>query len=187
VEGGATGKGVKVAVLDTGVDATHPDLKGRIAGQKNFTETADTVDRFGHGTHVAATIAGTGAAADGERRGVAPDADLLIGKVLDDDGYGSESEIIAGMEWAAANAPIVSMSLGGYSDDPANDPLTKAVDELTAKDGALFVVAAGNDGAPDSIESPGIAGSALRRQDLVARDRRKKPMLAGRSASRRMR
>ncbi|MGI5224862.1 S8 family peptidase [Actinoallomurus sp. CA-142502] len=158
---GATGKGVKVAVLDTGVDATHPDLKGRIAEQKNFSDAADTVDHFGHGTHVAATIAGTGAAADGERRGVSPDADLLIGKVLDDQGFGEESGIIAGMEWAAANAPIVSMSLGGYSDDPANDPMAKAVDDLTAKNGALFVVAAGNDGAPDSIETPGIAGSAL--------------------------
>jgi subtilisin family serine protease len=158
---GATGKGVKVAVLDTGVDATHPDLKGRIAEQKNFSESPDTVDHYGHGTHVAATIAGTGAAANGERRGVAPDADLLIGKVLDDDGYGEESDIIAGMEWAAANAPVVSMSLGGYSDDPANDPVTKAVDDLTAKDGALFVVAAGNDGTPDSIETPGIADSAL--------------------------
>ncbi|GAA4511345.1 S8 family serine peptidase [Actinoallomurus oryzae] len=158
---GATGKGVKVAVLDTGVDANHPDLKGRIAEQKNFTDTADTVDHFGHGTHVAATIAGTGAAANGERRGVAPEADLLIGKVLDDDGFGEESDIIAGMEWAAARAPIVSMSLGGYSDDPANDPMTKAVDDLTAKEGALFVVAAGNDGAPDSVETPGIAGSAL--------------------------
>src|SRR3569833_3902108 len=122
---GATGKGVKVAVLDTGVDATHPDLKGRIAEQKNFSEAADTVDRFGHGTHVAAAIAGTGAAANGERRGVSPDADLLIGKVLGDDGYGEESGIIAGMEWAAANAPIVSMSLGGITADPANAPMTK--------------------------------------------------------------
>jgi subtilisin family serine protease len=157
----ATGKGVKVAVLDTGVDATHPDLKGRIAEQKNFSESPDTVDRYGHGTHVAATIAGTGAAANGERRGVAPDADLVIGKVLGDDGYGEESAIIAGMEWAAANAPIVSMSLGGYSGDPANEPMTKALDDLTAEDGTLFVVAAGNDGARDTIEAPGIAGSAL--------------------------
>lgn len=139
---GATGKDVKVAVLDTGVDATHPDLRGRVAEQKNFSQSPDTVDHVGHGTHVAATIAGTGAAANGERKGVAPDADLLIGKVLGDDGSGNESDVIAGMEWAAANAPIVNMSLGSWSPDPANDPVTKALDELSAKDGTLFVVAA---------------------------------------------
>ena len=159
---GATGKGVKVAVLDTGVDTGHPDLKGRIAEQRNFSQSADTVDRFGHGTHVAATIAGTGAAANGERKGVAPDADLLIGKVLGDDGTGSESDVIAGMEWAAVNAPIVGMSLGAWSPDPVNDPLTTTLDDLSAKDGTLFVVAAGNDGPyPDGIETPGAAASAL--------------------------
>ncbi|MEV5707729.1 S8 family serine peptidase [Actinoallomurus sp. NPDC052274] len=159
---GATGKGVKVAVLDTGVDATHPDLKGRIAEQQNFSESADTVDRFGHGTHVAATIAGTGAAAHGERKGVAPDANLLIGKVLGDDGYGRDSDLIAGMEWAAPKARIISMSLGGRAEDPANDPMAKAVEELTAKDNTLFVLAAGNSGPyTDSVETPGIAPSAL--------------------------
>ncbi|WP_460335701.1 S8 family peptidase [Actinoallomurus acanthiterrae] len=159
---GATGKGVKVAVLDTGIDATHPDLKGRIAEQKNFSQAKDTVDRFGHGTHVAATIAGTGAAANGERKGVAPDANLLIGKVLGDDGGGRDSDVIAGMEWASGKARIVSMSLGGFTDDPANDPTAKAVETLTAKNKTLFVVAAGNDGpTPASIESPGVAPSAL--------------------------
>jgi subtilisin family serine protease len=159
---GATGKGVKVAVLDTGVDATHPDLKGRIVEQQNFSSSPDTVDRFGHGTHVAATIAGTGAAANGARRGVAPDADLLIGKVLGDDGYGTESDIIAGMEWAAPRARIVSMSLGGESSDPLNDPLTKSVDQLTATFNTLFVLAAGNSGpGKNTVEVPGVAASAL--------------------------
>jgi subtilisin family serine protease len=159
---GATGKDVKVAVLDTGVDATHPDLQGRIAERQNFSQSADTVDRYGHGTHVAATIAGTGAAANGERRGVAPEADLLIGKVLGDDGFGQESDVIAGMEWAAPRARIVSMSLGGLSDDPANDPLSMAVNELTAADDTLFVVAAGNFGPNrDGIEAPAAAASAL--------------------------
>ncbi|GAA4620787.1 S8 family serine peptidase [Actinoallomurus vinaceus] len=159
---GATGKGVKVAILDTGVDATHPDLKGRIAEQKNFSQAKDTVDRFGHGTHVAATIAGTGAAAKGARKGVAPDADLIIGKVLGDDGGGEESGIIAGMEWAAPKARIVSMSLGGPVEDPANDPLSTAVNDLTAKNNTLFVIAAGNDGpATNTVGTPGIAASAL--------------------------
>ncbi|GAA4511341.1 S8 family serine peptidase [Actinoallomurus oryzae] len=159
---GATGKGVKVAVLDTGVDATHPDLKGRIAEQRNFSPSSDTVDRNGHGTHVAATIAGTGASANGERKGVAPDADLLIGKVLDDDGYGDESSVIAGMEWAAPHARVVNLSLGSWSADPAGDPVTLAVDRLTQEDDTLFVVAAGNDGpGADTIEAPGAAASAL--------------------------
>ncbi|MCO6004348.1 S8 family serine peptidase [Actinoallomurus purpureus] len=159
---GATGKGVKVAILDTGVDATHPDLKGRIAEQKNFSQAKDTVDHVGHGTHVAATIAGTGASANGERKGVAPDANLLIGKVLGDDGGGRDSDVIAGMEWASGKARIVSMSLGGYSEDPANDPAAKAVETLTAKNKTLFVIAAGNSGpSPASIETPGIAPSAL--------------------------
>lgn len=99
---GYTGKGVRVAVLDTGADFTHPDLVGRVAERADFTaEGGDAVDHNGHGTHVASTIAGTGAAAHGQRRGVAPDAKLVIGKVLDDHGYGDDSGIIAAMEWAA--------------------------------------------------------------------------------------
>jgi subtilisin family serine protease len=158
---GATGKGVKVAVLDTGADATHPDLVGRIAEQRNFSHSPDTLDRFGHGTHVAATIAGTGAGANGERRGVAPDADLLIGKVVGDDGIAADSDIIAGMEWAAPIARIVNMSLGRFNEDPANGPVSQAVDRLTAQNGTLFVVAAGNSGDRDSIDEPGAAASAL--------------------------
>ncbi|GAA4620789.1 S8 family serine peptidase [Actinoallomurus vinaceus] len=163
---GATGKGVDVAVLDTGIDATHPDLKGQIAEQQNFaTDSKDTVDRFGHGTHVAATIAGTGAAAHGQRKGVAPDAHLLIGKVLDDTGSGYESDVIKGMEWAAPKAKIVSMSLGSPVDDtadPDSDPVAKTADDLTAQYGTLFVVAAGNDGPDaDTVGSPGIAPAAL--------------------------
>ncbi|MFD0683637.1 S8 family serine peptidase [Actinomadura fibrosa] len=157
---GFTGRGAKVAVLDTGVDTGHPDLKGRIAGTENFSDSADTADRVGHGTHVAATIAGTGAAAGGERKGVAPDAGLLVGKVLGDDGSGSESQVIAGMEWAARQAKVVNMSLGGGPTD-GTDPMSQALDRLSDGYGALFVVAAGNDGSIGSVGAPGTADAAL--------------------------
>jgi subtilisin family serine protease len=161
-QAGYEGSGVKVAVLDTGVDATHPDLQGKVKEAKDFSDSpTGPEDHFGHGTHVAATIAGTGAGAGGTRKGVAPKADLLIGKVLGDDGYGYDSSIIAGMEWAAeSGAKVVNMSLGGGPTD-GSDPLSQAVDRITAASGTLFVVAAGNDGADESIGAPGTAQSAL--------------------------
>lgn len=114
------------------------------------------------GTHVAATIAGTGAAADGQRNGVAFDAALLNAKVLDDTGSGFESGVIAGMEWAAAHhARVANLSLGGESTD-GGDPLSQALDRLTTTSGTLFVVAAGNGGPdPRTISSPGTADAAL--------------------------
>ncbi|HEV7707197.1 MAG TPA: S8 family serine peptidase, partial [Asanoa sp.] len=158
---GLDGHGVKVAVLDTGIDATHPDLGGKVAETRNFSTSPDTVDHFGHGTHVASTIAGTGQASGGSRKGIAYGADLLIGKVLGDDGVGFESQIIEGMQWAAGSgAKVVNMSLGG---DPTDglDPMSLAVDELSRQSGTLFVVAAGNAGGTATVGSPGAARDAL--------------------------
>ncbi|MGJ7415403.1 S8 family serine peptidase [Streptomyces cinereoruber] len=162
-EAGLTGKGVKVAVLDTGADLTHPDLAGRVAESKSFIEGEEVADRNGHGTHVASTVGGSGAGSDGKEKGVAPGATLAVGKVLDDGGSGTESQIIAGMEWAAkdVDAKVVSMSLGSREPSDGTDPMARAVDALSAETGALFVVAAGNSGAPGSIGSPGAADSAL--------------------------
>ncbi|MFG2934866.1 S8 family serine peptidase [Streptomyces sp. NPDC048282] len=159
---GYDGTGVKVAVLDTGVDTGHPDLAGRIAGSESFVPDETVQDGFGHGTHVADTIVGSGAASDGRYKGVAPGAQLLIGKVLDDTGSGQESWIISGMEWAAnSGAKIVSMSLGGTASGPS-DVMSETVDELSAATGALFVIAAGNTGPSDqTVGTPGIADSAL--------------------------
>ncbi|WP_405091106.1 S8 family serine peptidase [Micromonospora sp. NBC_01392] len=158
---GYTGKGVKVAVLDTGVDLTHPDLAGKVAESRNFSEEADPDDIVGHGTHVASIIAGSAAASGGKYRGVAPDATLLSGKVCEQYGC-TESAILAGMQWAAAeqHATVINMSLGGF-DTPEVDPLEQAVETLTAQTGSLFVVAAGNDGADGSVGSPSTADAAL--------------------------
>ncbi|MEH1128345.1 S8 family serine peptidase [Micromonospora sp. CPCC 206061] len=154
---GYDGRGVKVAVLDSGYDPTHPALTGRVSTAANFTDETDTVDRFGHGTHVAATVAGRGA-----RKGVAPGADLLVGKVLDGTGAGDLSWVIAGMEWAVSQgARIVNVSLGAEAFE-GPDPVTEAVDALTASSGALFVVAAGNSGpGMQTVTTPGTATSAL--------------------------
>ncbi|SCG75233.1 S8 family peptidase [Micromonospora inositola] len=158
---GRDGSGVRVAVLDTGVDATHPDLAGRIAEAQDFSGSGSARDGHGHGTHVAATIAGSGAASDGLRKGVAPGAQLLIGKVLDDGGSGYDSGIIAGMEWAVhSGAKVVSMSLGGPPTD-GTDPMSQAVNDLTAETGALFVIAAGNSGEAGTVGTPGAASAAL--------------------------
>ncbi|MEU4244776.1 S8 family serine peptidase [Actinoplanes sp. NPDC026619] len=161
--GGNTGEGVDVAVLDTGIDAGHPDLAGQIESSASFVPGEDVTDGHGHGTHVASTIAGTGAASGGVERGVAPGADLEIGKVLDNGGAGYDSWIIAGMEWAARDrkAKVISMSLGGEPTD-GTDPLSEAVNELSAETGALFVIAAGNSGPSDTtVGTPGAADAAL--------------------------
>lgn len=161
-EAGYTGSGVTVGVLDTGYDPAHPDLAGRVSKAKDFTGTSPgAVDGYGHGTHVASTVAGTGAASNGKYKGVAPDAKLLIGKVCDDDGFCDDSAIIAGMQWAAdEGAAAVNLSLGGGPSD-GTDPLSLAVNEISLASGTLFVIAAGNDGADEAVSSPATADEAL--------------------------
>ncbi|WP_199714743.1 S8 family serine peptidase [Micromonospora radicis] len=160
-QAGYTGQGVRVAVLDTGVDAAHPDLTGRVAEAYNFTEEADPGDIVGHGTHVASIIAGSGAASGGRNRGVAPDATLLSGKVCEEYGC-TESAILAGMQWAAVDqqADVINLSLGGM-DTPEVDPLEEAVNTLTEQTGALFVISAGNSGRAGTVGSPASADAAL--------------------------
>ncbi|MEV6419166.1 S8 family serine peptidase [Streptomyces sp. NPDC051662] len=157
---GYDGTGVRIAVLDTGIDAGHADVADKVVAQRNFTAEADVQDHNGHGTHVASTAAGTGAASGGSYRGVAPGADLVIGKVLNTAGSGLNSDIIAGMQWAVEQgADIVNMSLGA-PDKLGTDPLEEAVDALSGQ--ALFVIAAGNSGPGDTtIGTPGVADSAL--------------------------
>ncbi|MGV9314339.1 S8 family peptidase [Streptomyces sp. NPDC003691] len=160
-QAGYDGKGVVVAVLDTGVDETHPDLVNQVIGSANFTSSPDAEDRIGHGTHIASTIAGTGAKSGGTYKGVAPGAKILNGKVLGD--YGSlESGTIAAVDWAVAQgADIVNMSFGS-GDTPEIDPLEAHINRVTKEKGVLFAVSAGNEGPRSgSVGSPGSAAAAL--------------------------
>ncbi|MBP2328413.1 subtilisin family serine protease [Kibdelosporangium banguiense] len=155
---GHTGTGTTVAVLDTGIDASHPDLAGAVLKAENFsTATTGPDDYFGHGTHVASIITGD----HPKYPGVAPDTKLLNGKVVDDAGFGTESQVIAGMQWATAQgADVVNMSLSFFSPSDGTDPLSQAVDRLTAETGTLFVIAAGNNPIQPPAP-PGAADSAL--------------------------
>ena len=181
-EAGLDGTGVTVGVVDTGVDLEHPDLAGVVTASANFTEEPDVTDGSGHGTHVASTIAGTGKAAAGRYKGVAPGAKLVVAKVFDASESATESQVMAGMEWAATHgARIVNLSLGGSPTD-GTDPLSALVDELTARTGALFVVASGNLGGDRSVTSPGAATTALTvgavdKQDVLAEFSGKGPRL----------
>ncbi|MGW0828144.1 S8 family peptidase [Streptomyces sp. NPDC002845] len=160
---GYDGKGVTIAVLDTGVDTTHPDLKSQVTASKNFSEARDATDKFGHGTHVASIAAGTGAKSGGKFKGVAPGAKILNGKVLDDTGFGDDSGIIAGMDWAVEQgADVVNLSLGG-GDTAEVDPMEAQINKLSAEKGTLFAVAAGNSGdfGEQTVGSPGTAEAAL--------------------------
>ena len=133
------GAGARVAVMDTGISMYHPD-RGNVVGSISFV-TDETVEDFhGHGTHTSGTIA----ALDNDIGvvGVAPQADLLIAKVLDNNGDGNTSWLISGIEWAVNNnAKVISMSLGGYDYSSA---LETACDNALAA-GTLLVAAAGND------------------------------------------
>ncbi|MDX2933762.1 S8 family peptidase [Streptomyces ipomoeae] len=161
-ERGLDGTGVRVAVIDTGVRATHPDLRDRVSKSANFiTWDDETGDVDGHGTHVAGIIAGTGAASDGRYTGVAPGAEILSARVLSGP-LGSLSHIINGMEWAAdEGVDIVNMSLGSTTLSDGTDPWSLATDALLER-GVLPVVSAGNDG-PDSftVSPPSAAEGAL--------------------------
>lgn len=142
------GSGVGVAVLDTGIDLSHSDLRGVVDGYSAYRRKAQ--DGQGHGTHVAGIIAARDNGIDVV--GVAPGAVPYAVKVLDDNGSGSDSAILAGLEWVAANAnrvtpeiKVVNMSLGRPGTLNDNVALRSAIQSLTQNLGITVVVAAGND------------------------------------------
>ena len=161
---GITGSGINVSIIDSGINPSHPDIAGRVIRWIDFVGSqALPYDDFGHGTHVAGTVAGNGSG--GTTTGVAPDSNLFGVKVLDGAGSGDERDVISGIEWSIENkADIISMSLGSSqtwttpncdSDDPAM--ATAIYNAINA--GSVVVVAAGN--SASGVSSPGCIGGAI--------------------------
>jgi serine protease AprX len=170
-----TGKGVAVAVIDSGVQPSK-DLTGtRIRAFVDFVSgRTRPYDDYGHGTHVAHIIAGNGSLSKGRYAGAAPAADIVALKVLDGQGRGTTSKVLAALDWVLANYKtynirVVNLSLGHpVYDEAADDPLVQAVEALS-KRGVVVVVASGNLGklrstgqiVYGSVTSPGNAPSAV--------------------------
>jgi len=158
---GYTGKGVMLAVIDTGIDTDHPDFAGRIVATRDFT-LEGFKDSNGHGSHIAGIAAGSGAYSDDKYKGMAPNALILAGKVLQADGSGRASDVMAAIEWAVdLGADIINLSLGSSGSSDGADMLCEACDMAVAA-GVVVCVAAGNDGpARRTIGSPAAARMAI--------------------------
>ena len=142
-----SGKGVKVAVLDTGFDLKHPDFPSRTVTAVSFVKGYKAQDGHGHGTHCIGTACGPQAPYHPPRYGVAFGSAILSGKVLDDNGGGADGGILAGINWAITQgARVVSMSLGAEVtvDDPFSE-IFEAVGQRALAAGTLIVAAAGNE------------------------------------------
>jgi subtilisin len=138
-----TGEGVAVAVLDTGFDLEHPDFAGRPVTAQSFVAGEPPQDGHGHGTHCVGTSCGPANPSQTRRYGVASSADIFVGKVLSNQGSGSDEGILAGIEWAVTNGcQIISMSLG--ADVRQVSRAYETVGRRALGAGSLIVAAAGN-------------------------------------------
>ncbi len=157
---GITGKNVKVCVVDTGIDDTHPALRPLVAEKDFVNIDNDATDDHGHGTHVAGIIASR----DALYKGVAPDASLMAAKVLDSTGSGWSSDVINGINWCVSNgADVINLSLGGstlYTGACDSNLDAQAVNNAVNQ-GVVVAVAAGNSGSINGITSPGCASKVI--------------------------
>lgn len=172
-EEGYNGTGMTVAVLDSGAWGDHPDLQNRIIGFKDFIngqddmtpgDGVDAYDDNGHGTACAWNAVGDGTASGGNLTGIAPGANVLVIKVLDESGVGEDDEIAQGIEFAIEqNVDVISLSLGGeWADNMFDDEPSIREIENAVSAGISVVVAAGNSGpAAFTINSPGVAEVAV--------------------------
>ncbi|GAA2419323.1 S8 family peptidase [Streptomyces glaucus] len=142
-----TGRGVRISVLDTGVDTDHPDFAGRIEATESFVPGESVEDGNGHGTHCIGTAAGPAGPRQGPRYGVAPEARILAAKVLGNAGSGTDGQILAGMAWAVSHgARVISMSLGASVRPGDLFPQTYEILARRALErGTVIVAAAGNE------------------------------------------
>jgi len=142
-----TGRGIKIAVLDTGFDLEHPDFEDRLVESRSFVRGESVQDGNGHGTHCIGTAAGPFNPSENIRYGVAHEANIFCGKVLSNSGSGRESGILAGMEWAITlGCEVISMSLGRpTSPGETFDPIYERVGQTALEQGALIIAAAGNE------------------------------------------
>jgi subtilisin len=153
-----TGRGIKVAVLDTGMDLQHPDFRGRAITSRSFITGEAVQDRNGHGTHCIGTACGF-KDLNGRRYGVAHGSSILAGKVLSNAGSGATSGILAGMEWAIVNGcQVISMSLGNTVSTPST--AYETVGRRALQNGCLIVAAAGNHG-PGPVGQPANSPSIM--------------------------
>ncbi|RLC70258.1 MAG: hypothetical protein DRI52_07410 [Chloroflexi bacterium] len=160
---GVRGRGVKIGIVDTGIDPDHPDFAGRIVSGANFVRDGSSYrDDNGHGTHVAGIAAGDGSVLGGKYRGVAPEASLYVAKVLDAGGSGMMSGVMAGIEWAVEQGvQVINLSLGGPAPCDGTDALSETCDAAVAA-GVVVCVAAGNLGPKaKTVGSPGCARQVI--------------------------
>jgi len=149
-----SGRGVQIAVLDTGLDLQHPDFVTRTVVSESFVTGEAVMDGHGHGTFCVGVACGPRQPTQLPRYGVASDAALYVGKVLGDDGSGTDGNILAGMDWALrSGCAIVSMSLGSPVDP--GEPYSQIFEQVAQRAlaaGTLMIAAAGNDSSrPDDI------------------------------------
>ncbi|CAM02811.1 subtilase family protein [Saccharopolyspora erythraea NRRL 2338] len=147
-----TGAGVRVAVLDTGLDLQHPDFAGRDIVTGSFVPGEDVHDGHGHGTHVIGTACGPRTPAQGPGYGIASEASIYAGKVLANGGTGSDGGILSGISWAISNGcSVVSMSLGAATEpgQPFSQAFERVAQRAMAR-GTLIIAAAGNESSRGS-------------------------------------
>ncbi len=144
-----TGRGVRVAVLDTGFDLSHPDFAGRTVVSKSFIDGEDAQDEHSHGTHCIGTAAGPSQPRTLPRYGVATEAEIYVGKVLPNSGRGRDGSILAGMNWAIQQrCRVLSMSLGSRTTPESRySQVFESAAQKALKANSLIIAAAGNESA----------------------------------------